>query len=48
MVPVAMQYGQGQGYPKLREQITEVMAYENIDCDPDDIVIATGSRQALD
>lgn len=45
---VAMQYGQGQGYPRLREQITEVMAYENIKCDPDDIVIATGSQQALD
>ena len=46
--PTAMQYGQGQGYPKLREQITQVMAHENITCDPDDIVIATGSQQALD
>lgn len=45
---VAMQYGSGQGYPKLREQITEVMSYENITCDPDDVVITTGSQQALD
>ncbi|QPK94138.1 PLP-dependent aminotransferase family protein [Actinomyces sp. zg-332] len=45
---VAMQYGQGQGYKRLREQILNVMAYENIKCDPDDIVVATGSQQILD
>lgn len=45
---MAMQYGQGQGYTRLREQILDVMAYENIKCDPDDIVIATGSQQVLD
>lgn len=46
--PIAMQYGQGQGYPKLREQIMDVMEYENIKCDPSNVVVTTGSQQALD
>jgi len=45
---VALQYGNGQGDPKLREQIVEVMAEEAMAPHPDDIVITTGSQQALD
>lgn len=44
----ALQYGNGQGLPILREQITEVMALEGIDADPEDVVITTGSQQAVD
>ena len=44
----ALQYGNGQGYPKLREQICEVMALEGIRANPDDVLITTGSQQALD
>ena len=44
----ALQYGNGQGHPKLREQICEVMALEGIRANPDDVVITTGSQQALD
>ena len=44
----ALQYGSGQGHPKLREQICEVMALEGIRAHPDDVVVTTGSQQALD
>ena len=44
----ALQYGNGQGHPKLREQICEVMALEGIRAHPDDVIITTGSQQALD
>jgi DNA-binding transcriptional MocR family regulator len=44
----ALQYGSGQGHPKLREQICDVMALEGIRAYPDDILITTGSQQALD
>ncbi len=44
----ALQYGSGQGHPKLREQICEVMALEGIRAHPEDVVITTGSQQALD
>lgn len=44
----ALQYGLGQGYPPLRELIAEVMTYDGIHEDPDDVVVTTGSQQALD
>ncbi len=43
-----MQYGSGQGEPRIREQICEVMAEEGSVADPDDIVITAGSQQGLD
>ena len=45
---VALQYGSGQGDETLREQILEVMAIEGIAAHPDDVVVTTGSQQALD
>jgi DNA-binding transcriptional MocR family regulator len=45
---VALQYGNGQGHPHLREQITRVMAEEGVQGHPDDVVVTTGSQQALD
>lgn len=44
----AMQYGGGQGYLELREQISQVMTYDGYAPNPDNIVITTGSQQALD
>ena len=46
--PMAMQYGSGQGVPVLREQILEIMALEGISASVDDVVVTTGSQQALD
>lgn len=45
---VALQYGGGQGDPVLREQICEIMALEGIRAHADDVVVTTGSQQALD
>ena len=45
----ALQYGSGQGWEPLREQLAEIMTYDGIiNADPDNIVITTGSQQALD
>ena len=45
----ALQYGSGQGWEPLREQLVNVMTYDVIiGADPDDVVITTGSQQALD
>lgn len=46
--PTALQYGSGQGVPALREQILEIMALEGISASSDDVVVTTGSQQALD
>lgn len=44
----ALQYGSGQGVPRLREQILDVMALEGIRANADDIVVTTGSQHALE
>ncbi len=44
----ALQYGSGQGDETLREQILEIMRHEGITAHPDDVVVTTGSQQALD
>jgi DNA-binding transcriptional MocR family regulator len=44
----ALQYGSGQGDEELRGQIVEVMKLEGIHAHPDDIVVTTGSQQAVD
>lgn len=44
----ALQYGSGQGRQVLREHICEVMSMEGINADPDNVVITTGSQQALE
>ena len=45
---VALQYGSGQGIPRLREQICQVMALEGIKAHPDDVMVTLGSQMALD
>ena len=44
----ALQYGSGQGTLAIREHILEVMALEGIRGRVDDVVVTTGSQQALD
>lgn len=44
----ALQYGSGQGDETLREQILDLMRLEGIEAHPDDVVVTTGSQQALD
>lgn len=46
--PAALQYGGGQGDPRLREVLVELMAMEGIHASGDDIVLTVGSQQALD
>ena len=44
----ALQYGSGQGDVLAREQIVDVMTTVGTTCDPDDVVVTTGSQHALD
>jgi len=44
----ALQYGSAQGDETLREQILDVMRIEGINAHADDVVVTTGSQQALD
>jgi 2-aminoadipate transaminase len=44
----ALQYGSGQGIPELREHIVEVMALEGIAANAEDVVVTTGSQNALE
>src|SRR5699024_7636822 len=46
--PEALQYGSGQGEVAMREQIVEVMRYDQVHAHPDDVVVTTGSQHALD
>ncbi|MCW2583432.1 MAG: Transcriptional regulator with domain and aminotransferase domain, GntR family [Klenkia sp.] len=44
-----LQYGSGQGDPRLRERICDVMALEGItDASPSEVVVKVGSQQGLD
>jgi len=45
---VALQYGDGQGPPGLRERLAMLMAEEGTPADPADMVVTTGAQQALD
>ena len=45
---VALNYSTGQGDPRLREQICDVMSLVGITGSPDDVVVTVGSQQALD
>lgn len=43
-----LQYSVSEGYPPLRAWIAEHMRARGVDCDIDNIVITSGSQQALD
>lgn len=44
----ALQYGETEGREGLKARLTEVMAEEGLNADPEHILITTGSQQALD
>lgn len=44
----ALQYGSTEGYPPLREAISERMARVMVDSKADDILVTSGSQQGLD
>lgn len=44
----ALQYSVSEGYMPLREWIASHMGQIGIDCGPDDVLITSGSQQALD
>ena len=46
--PKALQYGVTEGIAELREQIAAEMAHRGIECSEDDILVTTGSQQAID
>ena len=46
--PKLLQYGGGQGEEEIRTQIVDVMKHDGIHSHPDDIIVTTGSQQALD
>jgi 2-aminoadipate transaminase len=44
----SLQYLGGQGDPRLREALVELMTYEHIHASESDVVVTAGSQQALD
>ncbi|WP_427132155.1 PLP-dependent aminotransferase family protein [Pseudarthrobacter sp. S9] len=44
----SFQYGASDGIPELREHITRLMQLEGITADPNQILVTSGSQQALD
>jgi DNA-binding transcriptional MocR family regulator len=46
--PAALQYCGGQGDPRLREALVDLMAHEGVHGSGGDVVVTAGSQQALD
>jgi 2-aminoadipate transaminase len=46
--PVALQYGRTEGYTPLREWVAESMSRDGARIDPEEVLIVSGSQQALD
>jgi 2-aminoadipate transaminase len=46
--PRSLQYGSSAGIPELRAHIVELMKLEGIASDADDVIVTSGSQQALD
>lgn len=44
----ALQYGSGQGTPEIRDHIVQLMRLEGIEAGAENVVVTTGSQQALD
>src|SRR5262245_54971136 len=44
----ALQYGPTEGFEETKACIVEVMAAEDMDPDPDDLIVTTGGQQAID
>ncbi|WP_158734776.1 PLP-dependent aminotransferase family protein [Alteribacillus sp. YIM 98480] len=46
--PKVLQYGETEGVPALREQLTERMKEKDIYRDPEHVLVTSGSQQAID
>jgi 2-aminoadipate transaminase len=46
--PTVLQYGATRGYKPLIEALPQLLEHRGIEAGPDDIIITTGSQQALD
>jgi 2-aminoadipate transaminase len=44
----ALQYGPSEGLPGVRAAIAGVMAAEDMDIDPEEVIVTTGGQQAID
>jgi len=44
----ALQYGPTEGFQRTKACIAEVMAAEDMQPDPEDIIVTTGGQQAID
>jgi 2-aminoadipate transaminase len=44
----ALQYGPTEGFDRTKECIREVMAAEEMNPDPEDVIVTTGGQQAID
>jgi DNA-binding transcriptional MocR family regulator len=44
----ALQYGGGSGHPGLKDRLVALMAEEDIEADPERVVVTDGAQQALD
>lgn len=44
----ALQYGPTEGFRRTKEVIGEVMRWEGVEADLDDVIVTTGGQQALD
>ena len=44
----ALQYGPSEGLAGVRDAIVSVMAAEQMEIDPDDVIVTTGGQQAID
>ncbi len=44
----ALQYGPSEGLLGVREAITRVMGAEDMEVDPDEVIVTTGGQQAID
>lgn len=44
----ALQYGQTEGSPELRQALCDLMASRGLPCSPDQLLVTTGSQQGID
>ena len=45
---LCLQYGPTDGLPLLKHQLIQLMARRNVSCEPNEMLVTTGSQQGLD
>jgi len=43
-----LQYGPSEGEPELRQKVCELLSRRGLDCEPDQVLILSGSQQGID